>query len=255
VISSQEEGLKTRQGAYLPHWTKEGAIYSVTFRLADSLPKQVVNQWRAERTELVHEATAAKRALTDDELRRLDFLFSQKVDSYLDSGRGACWLREKGMAELVANALRHFDDERYRLFGWCVMPNHVHVVVQPLGEHTLDQILHSWKSFTAHEAKKLGQIKGEFWQAEYYDHLIRTEEDLSHPAGVSCPNFELGGCYALLGRRLLYYRDYRRGVWLWRSRRWCIDHRHDPLLGLPGSLHRVSAGGRDSSPARLIRAR
>jgi Rad3-related DNA helicase/REP element-mobilizing transposase RayT len=180
VISSQEEGLKTRQGAYLPHWTKEGAIYSVTFRLADSLPKQVVNQWRAERTELVHEATAAKRALTDDELRRLDFLFSQKVDSYLDSGRGACWLREKGMAELVANALRHFDDERYRLFGWCVMPNHVHVVVQPLGEHTLDQILHSWKSFTAHEAKKLGQIKGEFWQAEYYDHLIRTEEDLSH---------------------------------------------------------------------------
>jgi REP element-mobilizing transposase RayT len=33
---------------------------------------------------------------------------------------------------LVEAALLHFDNERYRLLAWCVMPNHVHVVVELL---------------------------------------------------------------------------------------------------------------------------
>jgi REP element-mobilizing transposase RayT len=57
--------------------------------------------------------------------------------------------------ELVENALRHFDGERYRLDEFAVAPNHVHVLVSPLGEHQLSQILHSWKSFTAHEILKV----------------------------------------------------------------------------------------------------
>jgi REP element-mobilizing transposase RayT len=75
----------------------------------------------------------------------------------------------------VADALRHFDGERYRLVAWCVMPNHVHAVVQPAAGHVLEEIVHSWKSFTAHQANKLLGRTGPFWMAEAYDHLVRDE--------------------------------------------------------------------------------
>ncbi len=57
------------------------------------------------------------------------------------------------------------------------MPNHVHVVFQPLAGHGLADILHSWKSFTAKKANRLLGRLGEFWQREYYDHLIRDGEE------------------------------------------------------------------------------
>ncbi len=74
---------------------------------------------------------------------------------------------------MVASAIRHFDGQRYRLYAWCVMPNHVHAVLEPLGAWKLAQILHSWKSFTAHEANRLLKRSGEFWQREYYDRMLR----------------------------------------------------------------------------------
>ena len=80
------------------------------------------------------------------------------------------------IADAVAGALRAFDGVRYRLFAWCVMPNHVHVVFQPSQGSGLAEILHSWKSFTAREAQRKFGIRGAFWQREYYDHLIRDEE-------------------------------------------------------------------------------
>ena len=57
------------------------------------------------------------------------------------------------------------------------MPNHVHVVFRPIGNHQLAAILHSWKSYTANAANRILKRTGSFWQREYYDHLIRNEED------------------------------------------------------------------------------
>ena len=59
------------------------------------------------------------------------------------------------------------------------MPNHVHAVVQPLAGHGLPDIMKSWKGFTAHEANRMLSRSGEFWQPEYYDHLIRSEAGLA----------------------------------------------------------------------------
>ena len=89
-------------------------------------------------------------------------------------------MRRAEVAEVVANALRHFDGKRYRLLAWCVMPNHVHAVLQPMGDHDLPAILHSWKSFTAHAINKLLGRSGPVWQSEYYDHLVRDQQDLIH---------------------------------------------------------------------------
>jgi len=179
-LEGRAASVHVRRGAYLPHWTKDASIYSVTFRLADCLPESVVQGWLAERDDIIRTARQMHRPLAPHEEQRLQYLFSEKVDAYMDAGHGACWMKQDRIAGIVAGALRHFDGRRYRLLAWCVMPNHVHVVVEPLGGRELPEILHSWKSFTANQANKALGRKGEFWQPEYYDHLIRDESDLAH---------------------------------------------------------------------------
>ncbi|HVS71652.1 MAG TPA: transposase [Phycisphaerae bacterium] len=60
------------------------------------------------------------------------------------------------------------------------MPNHVHALLTPSVGYALSEILHSWKSFTAKKVNRLLGRTGEFWMPEYYDHLIRDEQDLAH---------------------------------------------------------------------------
>jgi REP element-mobilizing transposase RayT len=83
------------------------------------------------------------------------------------------------VADLVARAIQFFQGQYYELHAWVVMPNHVHVVVWPMPDHSLSDILHSWKSFTSHEINKLlPQKVVPFWQSESYEHLICDDEDL-----------------------------------------------------------------------------
>jgi Rad3-related DNA helicase/REP element-mobilizing transposase RayT len=179
VLPSEDSRPHIRQGAYLPHWTRRGAIYSICFRLADSLPREVVEAWIAQRRSIIAASEQAERPLTDEEQSRLRQLFSERVEKQLDAGHGSCSLRLPAVAQLMAEALRYFHGERYRLLAWCVMPNHVHAVIQPMPGYDLPRILHTWKSRTAREANRLLNRAGEFWQPEYYDHLIRNEEELS----------------------------------------------------------------------------
>jgi hypothetical protein len=165
-----------RDGAHLPHWTSEVATYSIPFRLADSLPRVVIEGFLREREEIVARARDARRELSLQESIRLNKLYAAKIESFLDSGRGSCVLRDDDAAQIVKNALVHFNGQRYPIHAWCVMPNHVHVVAQPRRGHDLPRILHSWKSFTASRINELLDRRGRLWQAEYYDHLIRNAD-------------------------------------------------------------------------------
>src|SRR5688572_26401935 len=140
---------------YLPHIRIEGRSYFVTFRLEGTLPRDLLERYRAERMNLLRQAERTGHALSWPEQKRLFELYSDRIESHLDAGRGDCWLKHKAIANLVANALQFFEQERYELGPWVVMPNHVHAVVRPLGEHTLDAILQSWKGFTGSEANSI----------------------------------------------------------------------------------------------------
>jgi len=172
------DSVRQRNGAYLPHWTMTGAIYHVSFRLHDAIPAQVRKDLLEERQQILARIKDPSLCLTKYEKYRLVNLYSDKIERYLDAGHGACFLRDRVIAELVSNALEYFEGSRYRLFAWCVMPNHVHAMVQPLTGFHLPDILYSWKSYTAHEANKILGRNGKFWQQEYYDRMMRSEESL-----------------------------------------------------------------------------
>jgi type I restriction enzyme R subunit len=67
--------------------------------------------------------------------------FSRQIDEWLDQGSGSCVLKDPATAQIVADALRHFDGKRYELASFVIMPNHVHLLFRPLGGHTLPEIM------------------------------------------------------------------------------------------------------------------
>lgn len=164
-------GIKIRNRGHLPHWETDEGIYFVTFRLADSLPQSVVASLKR------------KSRFTHPHSQK-----SREVEEHLDAGIGACHLRIPAIARTIKATLERFDELRYRLFAWCIMPNHVHVVLQPKGSHKLAEILHSWKSYSAQHANKILHQQGAFWQREYYDHLIRDGAQLRRAIRYTAEN-------------------------------------------------------------------
>jgi putative DNA methylase len=134
----------------------------VTFRLADSLPAEMLEKLRRE------------RSLRSDAQRR------DRAEAYLDAGHGQCYLRDPAVARMVEGSLLCLDGDRYRLLAWSIMPNHVHVLLELLPGHTLAKTLHSWKSCTAHAANRALGRSGAFWQREYWDRYIRDDEHFAN---------------------------------------------------------------------------
>jgi len=151
---------------YLPHFESSEATQHVTFHLADSLPQSTLLRIEAKLKNL----SAVKR---DVERRK-------QVEAWIDAGHGSCVLNKSGIADMVQGSLLMFDSERYRLLAWVVMPNHVHVLFQPINGWTVAKIVAGWKKFTARKICDDRRDSGEepdapVWHREYWDRFMRDE--------------------------------------------------------------------------------
>ncbi len=149
--------------------------YFVTFNLFDAMPRQFVEKLEAERRVRIAELERLKGKATPAELHAIEQIIRERAEECLDEGAGSCFMNDRRVAEIVSNAITHFDEQRYLLFAWCVMPNHVHVLFEALGP--IDKTLHSWKSFTSKESNKILNRDGDFWQQEYFDRTVRGGDD------------------------------------------------------------------------------
>ncbi len=84
--------------------------------------------------------------------------------------------------EVIVSTLRHFDGQRYDLLAYAVMPDHVHILVKPLDKHPLSNLVHSWKSYTAYQVQKKHGRYGKIWQEDYFDRIIRNENEFLEKA-------------------------------------------------------------------------
>lgn len=103
-------------------------------------------------------------------------LLQRRIDKYLDQGYGEALLKLPNVATMVQDSLLKFDEIRYDLFAWVVMPNHLHALMTRFEDFELQNIFHSFKSYTAHEANKMLLREGQFWFEDYFDRYIRNEE-------------------------------------------------------------------------------
>jgi type I restriction enzyme R subunit len=178
---AQEVSIVERR---LPHWSQAGTICFITWRTWDSMPKSVLASWVSERRRYLRahginpDAANWKHRLdllspkVKSEFHRVS---SERWHAELDRCHGACVLRNRELAQVVANSLHHFDGDRYLLLDFVVMPNHVHLLAAfPDEDSMLDQC-DSWKHFTAKEINRQLARSGRFWQQDAFDHLLRTE--------------------------------------------------------------------------------
>jgi REP element-mobilizing transposase RayT len=159
-----------RSRGYIPHFDQASLIQSITFRLHDAVPEALVDQWKKEL------AWVSKIPATDPR----QIALKKRIEAYEDKGYGVCWLRHESIASIAEQALLHFDGKRYRIIAWCIMPNHIHVVVEMLEGYPVSEIVHSWKSYIAHEANKILHRSGNFWFREYHGRYIRNSEHLTN---------------------------------------------------------------------------
>jgi len=160
---------------HLPHWRLRGTFNYVTWRLFDSLPQDKLNVWHAEKRAWLEKHPKPWDAITANEYR---VLFPKRLDAWLDAGYGSCYLRRPECGLVVANAFHFYDGDRFDLASFVVMPNHVHALFLLRGETELEDVTHSIKSYTANEINKLVGRRGQLWQHEGFDHLLRGAEQL-----------------------------------------------------------------------------
>ena len=151
---------------YIPHFDQPDIIQSVTIRLFDAVPKPLIDQWKME--------LRWTDKMPGKDPRRIALM--KRIERYEDAGYGVCWLKDERIAGIVESSLLRFDRKRYRLFAWCIMPNHVHTVLKLLEDSSLGDVFHSLKSYTAHEANKVLHRSGKFWFREYFDRYIRDAQ-------------------------------------------------------------------------------
>ncbi|MBV8850971.1 MAG: transposase, partial [Methylobacteriaceae bacterium] len=145
---------------YLPHFDSPETVQHVVFRTADRLPD------------------ALMQGLPNDVARRRTI-----IDTALDRSTGGDVLRLPEAAAMAEHAIRYFDGARYRLLAWCVMPNHVHVVLEQTPGWSLGQVVRSWKLFTTRELNQLQGTSGPVWASDYFDRYMRDEDHLQQTVG------------------------------------------------------------------------
>jgi REP element-mobilizing transposase RayT len=147
---------------YLPHFDGGEICQFFTLHLGDSLPQKVWLKWK---NKLERE--------TDDQIK---IILYQRFENYLDEGFGQCFLQVERIASQVQESLLHFGLIRYKLLAWVIMQNHIHFLLKPIHNHQVSKIIKNFKSFTSHEADKILQRSGKFWQEDYFDRYIRNYE-------------------------------------------------------------------------------
>ncbi len=185
----------------LPHWYVPGAAHFVTYRLAGSLPPTVLAALRAERQRRLSERPPEGQSFYQFKLRVHKQMFLA-YDHHLDHVDKLDWLTRPEVAAIIRENLYHHDGHKYHLLAYCIMPNHVHVLFQPIvvelagreeampmpedvhSDEFLDKcsalakIMHSLKSYTANRINEVLGRSGQCWQHESYDHWVRDEEEL-----------------------------------------------------------------------------
>ncbi len=160
---------------HLPHWQQEGSTYFITWRLKDSIPRDVLERLISERTdwESLH-----PKPWTDEEEAEYHNTFSKEADRLMDMGFGECVLRNLNSRDALAKSLSLFDGERFLMHSWVAMPNHVHVLFSLVEGGSLEKVIGGWKGYSSRDINVVMGNEGSLWQKDYFDRIIRDWEHM-----------------------------------------------------------------------------
>jgi len=185
-----------------PHIHPLGANLFVTYRLAGSIPAATLERYRAKKAWLADQvrlvrsrSEACDSGVLKERFEKFEREWAIKFEAILhEAEKGPMWMKDERVADAVAKGLHELDGAAYRLDCFSVMSNHVHVVFKPLlsaaelheeldaeghpvflSEHpSLPRIMHLLKGRSARECNSILSRRGQFWEHESFDHVIRA---------------------------------------------------------------------------------
>lgn len=180
-------GIEASQ-RHLPHWEQLNAYYFITWRTADSIPANALEDWHRQRAGWLDARGIDPEE--DDWQRKIERLpetehrefyrrFTHDWHEMLDGCQGECLLRKPELSQVVADNLLHLHGQAYELEAFVVMPNHVHVVAGIPGRGAMKTLCRNWKHYTGRRINEVLERKGQFWQWESFDHLVRSPASLA----------------------------------------------------------------------------
>jgi REP element-mobilizing transposase RayT len=173
-----------RYQRHLPHYHPEVYPLFVNFRLADSLPLSVMLDLKKQREQELRSATLQERI----EIENKYFFHS---DEWLDRCKsGPRWFQHDNVAQITMDEIKNMEGIQYKLIACCIMPNHVHMLVESLiveaanhsgksAKYPVTDTFRLLKDRTARKANLELERTGSFWQHESYDHYTRDGEELN----------------------------------------------------------------------------
>jgi REP element-mobilizing transposase RayT len=187
-------GVKIIYKNRLPHIAPIGSTLFVTFRQANSIPLKIIKQYQEEYNSNIRKYHNIKFREFQKIKRELLFQLFLKYDSFLHKNTlQNSDLHIPEIANIIKTKLHSLDKEVYNLIAYCIMPNHVHLLIdlsiqvyddygneiEKFEDHyiQLDKIMKSIKGSTARAANHSLGRKGTFWQKDSYDHYIRNNEE------------------------------------------------------------------------------
>ena len=188
-----------------PHIHPIGAELFLTYRLAGTVPQETIRFYKAKgnwlRNEIQRITIRASDSNDQIDKQQPDRLEAFEREWFLNfeqvlhkSQFGPCWLEQHDIAKTVSDGLHALDGDAYRLDAYSIMSNHVHVVFKPsltadevietcdpFGRVIIDslhpslaRIMQSLKGRSAYDCNKLLGRRGQFWEHENFDRVIRT---------------------------------------------------------------------------------
>jgi putative transposase len=158
----------------LPHWQPREETFFITYRLAGSIPKNIIEDLKvgylSEKGKPENQTQEAKELIREAYFETFDEQLAKNLNE-------PHWLKKDEIAHVVMQSLLFRNNIHYILWCVCIMSNHVHLVLSTLPESPLlNVILQNHKKFTAVTCNKLLNRSGSFWTAESFDTIIRNEK-------------------------------------------------------------------------------
>lgn len=203
MFLDRNKDIEANFSGNLPHMHQDETIQYVTFRLGDSLP-------RSECAEIYQRLDSFKNLHPKPWDTQTKYLYWKQVgpiqQRLLDNGYGACWLKYQECRNILIGAISYKDNIDYEVYCYVIMPNHVHMLIRPLMNHKIEDILHSIKLFSARRINELVGRSGRLWMKESFDRMVRNYDHLKHCYHyiINNPKFLPDGTFSV------YVRD---GIW------------------------------------------
>lgn len=170
----------------LPHYHLGGYPFFITFRLAGSLPLTILAQLGTQRERELKNL----KSDTPEERSKIEKKYFDYYEDWLDRCEfGPRWLQADNIAQIVMKEIHNMNGSRHKLMAHCIMPNHVHLLIESLidkqanhqgrsAKYPVTDALRLLKGRTARNGNLELRRTGHFWQHESYDHVVRDEKEL-----------------------------------------------------------------------------